>query len=539
MHSAIESALLYTLPVAARVALTTRAPRAEDVLLSLLPLLIGPLAGLLLPRVAYDVEHEHVLRHASYAVGFSLALGVGVHWDVVAEHLDDDAPWAVALVFYASAGAAALWGFAIVHVLENAGAPLQTHRGDVAVLPLTLVAIATFAEDVPDEAFRFLRTTIFYVPVVVGWATLQFVAYRGFARGTTTSYHDAPGFGYHALGGLAVASAHLWLLETRSPPPFFQLLAIAAALLCQATPHLEHAPCVRSGVRLATALAAAAAAGGGAALALRRADVAFVAAGAGGVAAVCAPPLTGALWPLPSALLAALLSLALAHAHGVAITALGSAACAGGYYLAFRVAAAVADPVRAAVDQRAPATPVHCEPWMEERAGPSWTRADVRARLPQQHRTDDGCPAALRGVWWLRTFALDAQGAPRKAMPWIARGMMLLCVEDAKWTADGRATLCLARHVSTHSRLTRLGLWGTWAEVAVDPRDARWVRTDVWVGTRALRGCPETYWLFLDDDRAVRAGMATDGRVRWMYPLTRVLRNNDAPTRYLGPMLAA
>mgnify|MGYP001428422008 CR=1 FL=1 len=36
-------------------------------------------------------------------------------------------------------------------------------------------------------------------------------------------------------------------------------------------------------------------------LALRRADAALVAAGAGGVAAVCAPPLTGALWPLPSA----------------------------------------------------------------------------------------------------------------------------------------------------------------------------------------------------------------------------------------------
>ena len=257
MQHSWESALLYFLPVAARAALAPNALRAGDVALSLLPLLISPLTGWVLPRTASSVEREHVLRHAAYAVAFSVAVGVGVRWDVVADELP--ASWAVALVFYASAGVAALWGFALVHVLENAGVPLQTHRGDVAVLPLTLVAIATFAEDVPDAAFRFLRTAPFYVPVIVGWATLQFVAYRGFARGTTTSYHHAPGFEYHALGGLAIASAHLWLLETRSPPPFFQLFALAAALLCQATPHLERAPRLRARVRWATAVAAGAA----------------------------------------------------------------------------------------------------------------------------------------------------------------------------------------------------------------------------------------------------------------------------------------
>ena len=138
----MDAVLLYATPLMCRVALDGWRTEAWRVALSLFPLVLV-LPSIWLPRWIADEEREHVVRHALYALAFTASVSTGVRWDVVATSGD-----AWPLVAYALVGTVTLWWFCLSHVLENARRPfslLYTHQGDVVVLPLTLVAIGTFA----------------------------------------------------------------------------------------------------------------------------------------------------------------------------------------------------------------------------------------------------------------------------------------------------------------------------------------------------------------------------------------------------------
>lgn len=338
----MDALLLYALPVVVRAGLAPAWPGAGRVALSFLPLLVvAPTPWL--PRWIADEEREHVARHAIYTLAFGVGAASAVRWEVVAPAVAAGEAWAVPLVAYLAVGTFALAWFTLSHVLENARVlPLYTHQGDIAVLPLTLVAIATFAEAVPDEAFQFSRAVVYYVPVIVAWATLMFLAFTGFATSATTT-HTHPAFEFVGQAGLVVGAVHLALLEARAPPLAFQVFPVVAALLCQLTVRHADAPARAWRPRLARAAAA-----GGAGAALGAAWATRFPSGLAYALAVylcvtCAlalRPLAGAgRWVAPGAALAALVS---AAAFAPALRPVDAAVLPLGYYAALQLAALAA-----------------------------------------------------------------------------------------------------------------------------------------------------------------------------------------------------
>lgn len=338
----MDALLLYALPVALRAGLAPAWPGADRVALSFLPLLVvAPTPWL--PCWIADEKHEHVVRHAVYTLAFGVGAASAVRWDVVAPAVAAGEAWAAPLVAYLAVGTFALAWFTLSHVLENARLlPLYTHQGDIAVLPLTLVAIATFAEAVPDEAFQFSRAVIFYVPVIVAWATLMFIAFTEFATSATTT-HTHPAFEFVAQAGLVVGTVHLALLEARAPPLAFQVFPVVAALLCQLTVRHADAPARAWRPRL---VRAATAAGAGTALGAAWATR-FPPGLSYGIAvylcvtfALALRPLAGpGRWVVPGAALAALIS---AAAFAPTLRPVDAAVLPLGYYAAMHVTALVA-----------------------------------------------------------------------------------------------------------------------------------------------------------------------------------------------------
>jgi hypothetical protein len=585
-----ESLLLYLTPALCRLALSGGAAppvawwRAA---LSLLPVLMV-LPAVWLPRCLRHEEREHVARHALYALAFTVAAGTCVRWDVVADGVREGAEWASALVAYLAVGALTLWWFCLSHVLENVRACcrlLYTHQGDVAVLPLTLVALSTFAYRVPDEAFQFSRAAIFYVPVVVAWATMFFVAYSGFATGATTTHTD-PGFHFLSSASLVIAAAQLSLLEVRASPLAFQFFPVVAALLCQVTPRCGEAPRLRAR-RWPGVLVVGGAAGALVGLALRRrfaglAPGLVYAAGVGGVvvATLGVRRVAGTRWVLPATLYAGLVTSALlaravadaaasgvatsdaaasgvatsdAAASGVAasdaaasVTALDAAALVALFYLAFTLVASLAPAVYSP-------TPPHAAPPADrdaapQRDAPLWAsparllglagapcggaRYDAAAIARFFDRVDPACPRAFVGVWWMQ----------HNTFP-----MHLICVHRAPWRADadGGAEAYLWNRTSTTRAATLGGYllhavsWLTQTHVVWD--GGRWVRTDNWL-LPVLRLTAQTYWLYRledDPDQMLRLVYDARGRVVWQYRMKRIQRDARTRTRYYDEFMQA
>ena len=227
----IAAVALYTAPILFRFALADEYTVGR-IVLSLFPILIV-LPSIYLPEYVQDEKREHIYRHMLYALAFTVSAITCIRWDVV--HDSVDTRWAKSLILYFATGIVSLWWFVVSHITENTVVKdLYTHQGDVAILPLTLVAIATFVEDVPDEAFQFSRCVSFYVPIIVAWATIHFIAYTQFALSTNTTY-SMDGFHFVASMGLVIASCHLSLIEMRAPPSSFILFSIVAATLSQVT----------------------------------------------------------------------------------------------------------------------------------------------------------------------------------------------------------------------------------------------------------------------------------------------------------------
>ena len=521
----LAEALLYATPVLARVALATAhpPPLAGRVVLSLVPLLVV-LPSLYLPSWVKDERWEHVGRHAIYALAFTVSAGTSVRWDVVGPAFVDGEDWARPLVAYLILGTATLWWFCASHVLENRGAPLYTHQGDVAVLPLTLVAIATFHYDVPDDAFQFSRALVYYVPIVVAWATLHFVAFNGFATSQTTT-HSTQGFYFLAHAGLVVAVAHLTLLEVRSPPLAFQILPLVASFLCQATARPTAPPALRPKHALGTMVVAG---GLGAALgAVLRARfggwVAFAAATYGSVvAALAVRPLAGAKWVGPATLYAALVTGALLR-----VTLLVDALLlVGGYFLVLGLTSLIAPAVYD------PSPPAHAP--QDARATPQ-----ANGRAARAFRLLDCCPlpGAISASEAARALARDVQPSCPFQGVWWAQGTALptplLRVHHVPWEDDTKATLWNRRIFATRATL---GGWvhhvGAWASTTQLTVLGRWIRTDAWCfGPLRLFAC--TMWLWrVSDDEMLRLVYDAKGSVVWQYRLKRVLTGRGARTRF-------
>lgn len=236
----VETYLLYTLPLLARVAMATDV-RWTDVILSQLSIFIV-FPSTFLPRVVPDARLEHILRHAMYATSFTVAVLTAVHLDRL------EGPFLTFCIL----GLITLWWFVLSHWLENTVDPrISTHQGDISVLPLTLFAIGTFVITVPDEVFRFSRATIFFVPVIVAWATMFFVAFQNFALHCVTT-HEHPAFMYYAYASLVVSISHLLLIETNVSSHTYQVFPLVAAVFCQCIPDFPCRPTMRPRRHVAT-----------------------------------------------------------------------------------------------------------------------------------------------------------------------------------------------------------------------------------------------------------------------------------------------
>lgn len=583
----MEIYVLYLFPVAARVALTDvwtpalawRAP------LSLLPLLVV-LPSSFMARCVRSREREHEMRHAFYALAFTASIATSIRWNVVLDSESDwkdEEGWRLVLVAYLVVGCVTLWWFVLSHVFENRLVPaLRTHQGDVAVLPLTLVAIATFAQRVPDAAFQFSRAIIFFVPVVVAWATLHFIAYQGFAESRTTTL-DHPGFNHNAYTALLVATVHLTLLEVNASAFFFQLFPASAALLCQVVPRHTNAPCLRPWWRTSV-LATGLLLGSGVGWLLWR-SFGAVGFGTGIVATVVAslvtPRVAGRRWIVPATLNAALLVCAFLDAsvvnedagyddgHGVsasvsdvrALRAWDGVAVTSALLLAYTGVQLLSAPVW---EPAPPSVVFASEDNNPQDHAPPYAPSKVLrvlSRVPLPHCFVRGvydaqtprrlldaappphpnCPSRFRGVWWMQGNPFPTDLVVVQGLCWKKREVTDAALSATRWDL---------RHMTRDATLAGL-LHAAFSAVSLSRLDAmrddnRWIRTCGWT-LPVVRLLHATYWIrTVEADEMERLVFATVGgdessprRVVWRYRLLRVLRDDGTRTRHHAAYLAA
>lgn len=544
----LAALILYNLPFVARVGLAASDGQTIEwwrVAVSFVPLVIV-FPSTLLPRWVEDENREHVWRHAVYALAFSASVGTSVRWTVIADALQrdgDDDQWATSLVLYLIIGTVTLWWFCVSHIFENTNnfQTVYTHQGDVAVLPLTLVAISTFVESVPDEAFQFSRSVIFFVPVVVAWATLHFVAYSGFAISTVTT-HSSDHFDFLALGGLVIASAQLCLIEMRAPSSFFQFFPLVAAMLCQMTRRPHQQPRLRAGREWGVVVAALGLGGGGlgAVLATRfeTGSAHAVAATAAIAGSLTVPYLAGRRWVFPATLYTALLTSAYLHAvseqtvRAVDVLVLLAGFCAT-FWLLSHLAPAVAgarDPPQSKPSTSTQHTPQDRMLWW---SSPSKLMRPLRA-VPcgsgcaydedgaflarfYERPISASCPREFVGVWWMCGNRFP---------------MHLTCVHHNTWRDNDEGqkttTLWMREDTTRSATLSGMLLWlGQVLCMVKVTVVSRWIRTEGYV-LPALRFFPDTYWLYrVSDDEMLRLVYDKKKRVVWQYRMLRISRHTS------------
>ena len=528
---------LYLLPVVARLGLGWP-PAWDDVVLSLLPLLVV-LPSLYLPRCFASPNREHEVRHAVYALAFTVAAGSSVRWDTVVDRFDE--AWVAPLIAYLSVGSVTLWWFCLSHVCENSvDSTLYTHQGDVAVLPLTLVAIATFANDVPTEAYRFSRSIIFYVPVIVAWATFHFLAYNRFAVRTVTTYEEE-GFFFLAHAGLVIGSAHLFLLEVEAPPFIFQFFPVVAAILCQVTHRVEDRPALRPG-RAVGSVTVGTALGVGLGELFRNVfgpsyGVAYSPAVIGVVLPLLTfPRLSSKRWMVPATLYATLLTAAFYDAADVRVRAVDVLGIAAGFYTAQRIAHFFV-----------PGTWTPQPPPDTHSSAPSTLSsfADCKRRfvactvpLPASRRYDEtvfssfapahpNCPRDFAGIWWMKDNPLPHD---------------LVSVQSLEWSEDGKeAVMWMYKHTTFRATLGGFLLRAVslLSVKRITVLDGGWIRTHGYV-LPPLRLFAHTYWLHRKSaDEMTRLVCNANGEVAMRYRMVRVVRGDGSRTSHAAAFLAS
>lgn len=545
----LPSFLLYVLPFAARLLLSDDAPLAEDVVLSLLPTLAVVAPTLWLPRWIHDPETEHVVRHFLYAAGFGGTALASIRWQNVDLRLE----WGVALTGYLVVGFLALLWFCVSHLLENSrvGEMMHTHHGDIVILPLVLVSIGTFANDVPQEVFRFSRSIVFFTPVVVAWATLNFIAFLEFATHTTTR-HSSRGFSQLAFAALVVASLHLLLLELQSPPIAFVSLSVSAAFMYQRMPRPADFPFpVRTGREAGTTLVAVLLGWGMSRLFARRWGgglvIYLVPSASLLVASLSVPHVTGDRWVWPSAGHASLGCLATLFATGLPVNALDSVAVYASFLLSTFLCERLCPALRYPRPSRGGVPPSASTEGRPQDRLPWWSwskltrgrvgtlpipllsgRYDERTVVASVEETGrNRAPPSFDGVWWMEgnTFPIT-----------------LLSLQRARWLSPTSARLWMAHPFTREATLSSLLLWACQSLLVLTltvEEGGKWIRTDV-AALPPLNLLHDTYWGYrVSEDEYVRVGYDRRGEEVWRYRLLRVATRDGATTRFHRDFLAA
>lgn len=528
----MRSLLLYVFPIFCRIVLDAHNEQNaswSDIALSVLPILIT-LPSVMLSSYVRDARQEHVWRHALYAAAFCASAATTIRWDRLS--MDDSGR---ALVGYFVVGGVSLWWFTLCHCIENRYDPhLRTHQGDVVVLPLTLVAIATFVHDVPDEVFRFSRSTPFFVPVIVSWATLYFIAYHGFASGKTTTL-DAEHFRFHAFCAAIVASAQLCLLELRARPLIFQAFPLIAALLAQ-TMHPSHASLTRRDHLLGATVVALLINGclvsllrGVWQLAPSLLYVVFLSVTA--ISVLAFPGVSRAwYWLIPSTGYATLLTVAFLDVSAMQVDAARIVWVVVAYFSTFAGVQLFARPYDYAPPRTTPVSEnvrgcggdvVRCLPRESEIS--CGIKGDEAVR--RMGASNGSCPSRLSGVWWL------------KDNPFPER---IFSPDGFAWKGD-RAYFWNLRHTARSA--TWLGMWMHLVSIFfvthVECFDDGWIRT-THSFLPALHLFPLTLWIYEKNDNCFwRLSFDSHGRVTMRYEMFRILDARGRRSRHFSEFLAS
>ena len=540
MLATLKYFLLYVLPLAARFALTDTF-ESKRIILSLIPLVVV-FPSSLLPRFIKNEENEHVFRHAIYALAFSVSVGTVIRWDIVAESYSNE-NWPLQLILFCSVGSITLWWFVISHVLENSYKFFFTHQGDVVVLPLTLVAISTFVYDIPDHAFQFSRCILFYVPIVVAWATMHFVAFNGFAVSRTTTY-TKKGFEFLAHSGLIVAIAHLILIELRAEPVSFIIFPLVASVLSQVTFRHTNPPVLRPdrlvgmwSIQIGLCVAFGI-------LLKYRFDsnrVIFLNAVIGMAVVMSVPELCGYRWVLPSVLYATLISLSYmdADAHIPSdVRILDIAAIAAQFVIIFQVTHLLAPPEE--IQLEPPGPPPRNENNTPQNACISYflkildyipipycrVHGEKTVRDMMKNK-NSSCPEEFMGLWWSKGSTFP---------------MQLLTVHGHLWKKEDnvwKSTFSLktgTRSATAAGLLNLLGQTPCFIQVQWTSGD-NWVRTPGWIFP-ILRLLPYTKWLYrVREDEMLRVVFNSKGDVIWQYKMLRIVRGDGYKTKYYNEFM--
>ena len=542
-HSFVMYLLLYLSPLLPRFGMAL-AYEPVRICMSLFPLCVA-LPSTILPKLMRDEEREHIARHILYATAFTLSVAMCIRWDVVRQSMDEK--WAVHLIVYLSMGTLSLWWFALSHLLENRWFLfLHTHHGDVAVLPLTLVAIGTFIEEVPNNAFQFSRSTVFYIPIVVGWTTLHFIAFNGFATKKTTT-HSSNGFHFLAFTAQIIASTHLALIEMKGTPFSFLIFSFVAACLCQLTPPPTSPPRLRKNIavgmlilNLLLSLPFA--------LLMRHVighnSVIIPGLVISSMVVLTIPTAVGNRWVFPAGLYSTLLMSSYVGGEISNVSLLDILAIMCVWWVVFGIIDVLSSPEEDQCLHPAPPPPTApnaSTAQMKYTLLSSMYRMFDSVTIPSslahgEHLVDgmlshihSSCPIEFTGVWWMEGNHFPVQ---------------LLTVHSHTWNKDIDGTYTTSfnladfttRSASLSGILNRVGqgfctMQVEWA------RGERWVRTPSYMFS-FLRLFPATLWLYISGvDEMERLMYDSRGVVTLHYRMLRVARADGSKTRHYQSFL--
>lgn len=544
MHPLI-TLLIGLSPFAVRLAAWEEGTLAFDVLVSLLPLMLL-ISNSFVTEYIMEEQTEHVGRHVLYALAFSIS-ATAVHWDIVVDAWSDGEEWPEYLLLYFVIGGLTLWWFVVAHLLENKNVfgGLYTHQGDVVVLPFTLLVLGTFANSVPDEATRFSRSVIYFVPCIVSWATILLIAYTGFATSKTTTLSN-PAFTMVTTIGYLVGITQLLLLETRANPSLYLFSVPAIGVFAQMAYRASEPPKLRPNTTLGSSIVATClGAGAGAILTFRFSNQCIAIAAY--VTVVCTHAVravAGKQWILPATLLASVnTGIIMVFLEDVNLRVSDCLAIICLYFVTFALTALITPVVF--VDE-VPNPPPVVGKMPQLGAGPcTISGASHRLnRLPLCHthhrytsdtkawlvpffdKVDENCPPEFVGVWWMQhnTFPME-----------------LITVHRRKWNNSGTETLFWNGRDITFD--TTLSGWCmavlsklTFTNIRV--MNDKWIRTDSW--KTPLRWLTSTFWLYRsDNDTMIRLVYNSHGDIIWRYNMKRIAHSPTRVTHHMTHFLAS
>lgn len=546
--SRVATLLHILFPVGVRFLKNGITSDATNVVLSLLPLSLLLPSGIVAGMVTSDEVGEHVARHALYASSF-LVSATAVRWDVIMGAWEEE-DWAQPFTLYFAVGSVTLWWFVVAHVMENRRlfGYTYTHQGDVVVLPFTLIAITSFANDVPDEAYRFSRSIVFAVPIRVAWSTIMLIAYTGFALSRTTTLSNEA-YNTVMMIGFVVSTTQLLFLEVRSSPAFYIAATFVLALYAQTCNRPNDPPTLYEGRTLGTCVVAALVGGlgGGSVLALRFGTLSsLVVCGYVSVmSALAVRTVCGKKWIGPATLVSCLQTCAIfVFLNEASLREVDVAAIACTYFVTFCCVAVL---VSAVYDPNyVPSTPPSIEGDMPQlRASVcSWSGFaryldripfgfdprvyddSLKWLVPFFDKVDENCPSDFVGVWWMEhnTFPME-----------------LITVHRRRWNEEGtKALFWNGRDITFHNSFSGsvMDLLGhlTFTEMTVV--DRRWIRTNSY--KTPLKLWTSTFWLYrVDKDLMIRIVYDDEGRVVWRYNMKRIATGPRAPTRHMRDFLVS